>query len=133
MRICSWKDGGPENELNQVVILAINLRLRNRCANLNSLLGHRALSIQFKRQAACCVTSHVLSCFDGLIVTLQQCCQSLPERMSTGFAAMHTRCADTRSALSSKTGVTQNQTEGVHKSSITAGFRRRGRQIQSGL
>src|SRR5580692_5970985 len=31
MRICFWKDGGSENESNQVVILAINLRLRNRC------------------------------------------------------------------------------------------------------
>jgi hypothetical protein len=30
MRICFWKDGGSENESNQVVILAINLRLRNR-------------------------------------------------------------------------------------------------------
>src|SRR5450631_4083962 len=30
MRICSWKDGGSENESNQVVILAINSRLRNR-------------------------------------------------------------------------------------------------------
>jgi hypothetical protein len=32
MRICFWKDGGSENESNQVVILAINLRLRNRCS-----------------------------------------------------------------------------------------------------
>jgi hypothetical protein len=30
MRICFWKDGGSENESNQVVILTINLRLRNR-------------------------------------------------------------------------------------------------------
>jgi hypothetical protein len=30
MRIWFWKDGGAENESNQVVILAINLRLRNR-------------------------------------------------------------------------------------------------------
>src|SRR5450631_2543952 len=33
MRICSWKDGGSENESNQVVILAINSRLRNRCCS----------------------------------------------------------------------------------------------------
>src|ERR1700722_5094046 len=31
MRIWFWKDGGSQNESNQVVILAINLRLRNRC------------------------------------------------------------------------------------------------------
>src|ERR1700722_959179 len=39
MRIWFWKDGGAENESNQVVILAINLRLRNRWRNWRLLKG----------------------------------------------------------------------------------------------
>src|ERR1700733_7814336 len=39
MRIWFRKDGGAENESNQVVILAINLRLRNRCTETTLLLA----------------------------------------------------------------------------------------------
>src|ERR1700694_4583443 len=38
MRICSWKDGELENKLNQVVIFAINSRLRNRCKKTADLI-----------------------------------------------------------------------------------------------
>ena len=72
MRICFWKDGGSENESNQVVILAINLRLRNRCKKAKkagrSALKRRARWQRIQRRAAT-TGAFTGSAADGMVVT----------------------------------------------------------------